>query len=224
MSRTPAITAALALFDGAPRRDRLHVRGREKSCPVDAVLRVVPRAGRVLEVGCGHGLVAAALALDAPARHVTGVDIDARKIDVARTAAAALGHPDRLAFDVTDGALPPGPWDAIVVVDVLYLLDREPERALLAACVGALSPGGTLVLKETDTAPAWKHRVAAAQEVVATRVLRFTKGESLAFTPVAELAGDLRSLGCADVRVERVDRGYLHPHALVVARRPVTGG
>jgi len=41
----------LALFYHAPRRDRLHVRGRFRTCPVALIDVDVPRAGRVLEVG-----------------------------------------------------------------------------------------------------------------------------------------------------------------------------
>ena len=68
--------------------------------------------------------------------------------------------------------------------------------------------------------PAWKrakHRIAKAQEVLATRVLRITEGESITFTPIAELAAHLADRGLA-VAVRRVDAGYPHPHSLLVAR------
>jgi 2-polyprenyl-3-methyl-5-hydroxy-6-metoxy-1,4-benzoquinol methylase len=213
----PSVEQALALYTTAPRRDRLHVRGREKSCPVAAILAAVPRTGRVLEVGCGHGLVSASLAIDSAARRVSGVDIDGRKIALAQRAAGVFGHPERLSFSVTDGTLPAGPWDAIVIVDVLYLIDRESEQALIAQCAAALAPGGVFVVKETDVVPRWKHRFATLQEFVATRVVRITKGDSLSFTPIADLAADMESAGL-DVRVDRVDKGYLHPHAMVVGR------
>jgi 2-polyprenyl-3-methyl-5-hydroxy-6-metoxy-1,4-benzoquinol methylase len=210
---------ALDAYSALPRRDRLHVRGRWASCPVPAVEAEVPRAGRVLEVGCGHGLVSVHLALTSPARRVTGCDIDGRKIALACEAASTLPQDVRPAFvHRPDGSLPDGAWDAIVVVDVLYLLPTAAEAELLDACVAQLAPGGVLVLKETDVVPRWKHRLAALQEHVATRVLRITEGSTVSFTPVGELAASLRSRGLA-VRTRRVDRGYLHPHALIVASR-----
>jgi 2-polyprenyl-3-methyl-5-hydroxy-6-metoxy-1,4-benzoquinol methylase len=174
----------LALFDHAPKRDRLHVRGRFRTCPVSVIDEAVPRTGRVLEVGCGHGLVSAYLALSAGGRDVTGVDIDARKIAVA---SHAQSHADpttaHLHFEHTEaGSLPAGPWDAIVIVDVLYLLDRPDEQALLHECLGRLADDGVLVLKETDVVPRWKHWFAKAQEVVATKILRITAGSSLSFS------------------------------------------
>jgi 2-polyprenyl-3-methyl-5-hydroxy-6-metoxy-1,4-benzoquinol methylase len=173
----------------------------------------------VLEVGCGHGLISAYLALSSSDREVNGVDIDARKIAVA---SHAQSHVDPKAVHLefrhaASGDVPEGPWDAIVIVDVLYLLDKAAEFALLDACVEQLASGGVLVVKETDVAPRWKHWLARAQEVVATKILRITAGSSLSFTPIAEIAGHLRTRGL-EVSTRRVDKGYLHPHALVVAR------
>ena len=211
----------LALFDHAPKRDRLHVRGRFRTCPVAVIDAEVPRRGRVLEIGCGHGLVSAYLALSSHERDVTGVDIDARKIAVASHAQSHADHADvLLSFHRLEAGdpLPDGRWDAIVIVDVLYLLDDAAERALLAASVERLADDGVLVIKETDVVPRWKHVLAKAQEVVSTRVLRITEGSALSFTPIAVLADQLRALGL-DVVTRPVDKGYLHPHALVLGRR-----
>jgi 2-polyprenyl-3-methyl-5-hydroxy-6-metoxy-1,4-benzoquinol methylase len=217
--RSEPARQARRAFRGLPWRERLHVRGRWASCPIPAVEAEVPQVGRILEVGCGHGLVSAYLAVAAPAREMTGSDIDARKIELARRAAAALPEGRAPAFvHRPDGSIPGGPWDAIVFVDVLYLLAAADEAALLDACVAQLAPGGVLVVKEADVVPRWKHRLATLQEHLATRVLRITAGATVTFTPIAELAASLRERGL-EVRTRRVDRGYLHPHALVVAIR-----
>lgn len=207
----------LACYRNASKGDRLHVRVRWATCPVPEIEAEVPTTGRVLEVGCGHGLVSAYVARACPAREVVGVDIDERKLVVARAAAGELRE-GRLRFaSSADGAVPPGPWDAIVIVDVLYLLDTDHELALLDACAAELAPRGVLVVKETDVVPAWKHRIAKLQEVLATRVLRITAGDALTFTPIAELAAHLADRGL-EVSVRRVDEGYPHPHSLLVAR------
>lgn len=210
---------ALDCYADLPRRERLHVHGRWASCPVPAVEAEVPRAGRVLEVGCGHGLVSLHLALTSPERTVVGCDIDKRKIEHATAAAERAPEASRPTFlHRADGSIPEGPWDAIVIVDVLYLLAPSDEQRLLDACVEQLAPGGVLVLKEADVHPRWKHRLAAVQELVATRVVRVTAGATVQFTPIAELAESLRARGLS-VRHRRVDRGYLHPHALLVAKK-----
>lgn len=214
---TGAGRAALRAYRHLPRSARVHATIRWWSAPFPRIAAFLPTSGRVLEIGCGHGLFSTYAALAGPGRSVVGVDIDADKIALARQAEAQLPGVD-LTFRVAEsGAVPTGPWDAIVIVDVLYLLDTDHELALLDACAAELAPRGVLVVKETDVVPAWKHRIAKLQEVLATRVLRITAGDALTFTPIAELAAHLADRGL-EVSVRRVDEGYPHPHSLLVAR------
>ena len=218
---SPSARRALALYDGAPRGDRFHVRFRWWTCPFDAIEAQVPAAGRVLEVGCGHGLLALYLALSGPGRSVTGVDIDEHKITLARQAAERLhpGEADTSFAVVEPDGFAAGDFDAIVIADVLYLLGAQARRALLAQCVEHLAPGGVLLVKETDRVPRWKGTITVAQERLATSVLRITEGDEVSFAPPGEFVAQLRDAGL-EVTTERVDRGYVHPHVLIAARAP----
>nr|WP_281372106.1 class I SAM-dependent methyltransferase [Modestobacter versicolor] len=175
----------------------------------------MPRTGRVLEVGCGHGLFSAYAAQCLPGVTVHGVDIDAEKVAVA---AAAAGSSPRLGFAVAEsGVLPAGPWDAVVLVDVLYLLDEPGQRALLESCAALLAPGGVLVVKDMSTRPRWKARVNRLQETVSVRVLRITAGSAeFAFVEPDERARWMRAAGLTGVRARRLDRGRAHPHHVLV--------
>jgi hypothetical protein len=104
------------------------------------------------------------------------------------------------------------------VVDVLYLLGVERAMQLLRAAAAALAPRGKVVVKELDTTPAWKHRISAVQEVVATRVLRITQGDHNQQVASSLVAAELTSAGL-DVTTVRLDRGRLHPDYLVVGTR-----
>jgi 2-polyprenyl-3-methyl-5-hydroxy-6-metoxy-1,4-benzoquinol methylase len=221
---TPAARATLARYEAEPPKTRLHTRIRWRSCPFEAVAAAVPDEGRILEIGCGHGLFATYLALQAPRRSVVGTDVDAAKIETAQRASRGL---DNLAFAVDDDpdhALPPGPWDAICIVDVLYLIDRAGERALLRNAADALEPGGILVVKEMATTPRWKFRWMALQERLSVQVLKITAGHDLTFVPPEELASYLTDAGLTDVRHTALDGGHLHPHHLLVARKPAAPG
>jgi len=177
----------------------------------------VPERGRILEVGCGHGLLSLHLALGSRHREVHGIDVDEDKLDAAR--AATVRGDLATTFDTASGAdVPDGPWDAIAIVDVLYLLDAAAQRALLATCAGELARGGVLVVKEMAPVPRWKAAWNAAQEAAAVKVLGITEGSELTFLPPAELAAAMDGAGLG-VTERPLHRHYPHPHHLLVGRR-----
>jgi 2-polyprenyl-3-methyl-5-hydroxy-6-metoxy-1,4-benzoquinol methylase len=216
----------LSLYHGAPLAVRAHVWGRWATCPFRRVAASVPARGRILEVGCGYGLFACHLALDSPPRTVLGVDVDVRKIVHAQRAAErARGRGAHAEFHLAPpGDVPDGPWDAVVIVDVLYLLDADAQHGLLHTCARQLALGGVLVVKEMATSPRWKARWNELQETLAVRVLRITAGEEMTFLEPRLVAGWMAEDGLA-VHHEAVDRGYPHPHHLIVGarRRSVAG-
>jgi len=102
----------------------------------------LPRA-RVLDVGCGGGLLAEALA--AAGASVTGIDLAPGMIEVARlhSAEAGLAIDYRVAgAEELADAMP----EAFDVVTCLEMLEHVPEPAAMVATLATLvRPGGALV-------------------------------------------------------------------------------
>ncbi len=218
-ARSVAVSPArdvLRLYPPVPVSVAAHVRLRWATCPLRAVAAAIPTSGRVLEVGCGHGLLANYLALESPDREVHGVDIDGPKIDAARRVGTRSGA----TFSVSDpDRLPDGPWDAIAIVDVLYLLTEDDQRRLLRDCAVALAPGGVLVVKEMAPSPGWKATWNRVQETVAVRVLCITEGGGgFVFLPPPQLAAWMADDGLVATH-RPLHKGYPHPHHLVVGRK-----
>ncbi len=222
MSPAPAEPAALgrralARYRGAPASVQAHVAVRWATAPLPDVVARLPVGGRVVDIGCGHGLVSVCAALGDPTRTVLGVDIDPAKI--ARAREATRGIPN-LEFRIAEsGAVPRGPWDAAVFVDVLYLLPEREQQRLVAEAVAQLAPGGVVLIKEMGTRPAWKVRWNTVQETLSVKVLRITAGSEFDFVPPTTMAGWLEDGGLA-VTAHRLDHGRPHPHHLLVARAP----
>lgn len=216
--------AAMGLYRRAPAGVRAHVWMRRHTCPLEPVAAAVPATGRVLDIGCGHGLFSAYLALQSHRRSVRGVDVDAAKIGWGREAAERARRTGAdLQLDVAaPGRLPEGPWDAIVIVDVLYLLDQTAQQALLEGCADRLAAGGVLVVKEMADRPRWKFRWNQLQETISVRLLGITEGRSFTFLPPSRLEAIMRRQGL-ETSATRLDRGRPHPHLLIVARRPPAG-
>jgi 2-polyprenyl-3-methyl-5-hydroxy-6-metoxy-1,4-benzoquinol methylase len=203
----------LRRFADEPTDVRVHTALRVLSCPFGAILAELPPGARLLDYGCGHGVLAG-LATDHAAASVTGVDIDDRKVAVARRCATPPS-----AFHVVEpGDVPSGPWEAITVVDVLYLLPPAAQRDLLVRLAGELGPGGVLVVKEMHTGSGIKTRWMQAQERMMVDVLGRTKGSQLAFTEPAHLVRTLEEAGLGTT-ARPVDRWYPHPHHLIIATR-----
>jgi 2-polyprenyl-3-methyl-5-hydroxy-6-metoxy-1,4-benzoquinol methylase len=216
---TGAPSDLLALYANQPARVRAHVAVRWRTCPFPAVASRVPEHGRILDYGCGHGALATWLALEAPAREITGIDTAADKIASAQAAARAMvakGLAPPVFARVASGQLPDGCWDAVLFVDVLYLMAPEEQESLLRRAARSLSPGGRVIVKEVSNRPRAKALWNRMQETVSVRVLRITAGRRLRFLPPERHAAWLESEGLGVERA-RLDRGYAHPHHLLVA-------
>ncbi|MBI3074575.1 MAG: class I SAM-dependent methyltransferase [Deltaproteobacteria bacterium] len=200
----------------------MHAWGRWMSCPFEAIASEVPERGKILEIGCGHALFTAHLAMTSPHREVVGIDISPEKIVVARETAhwLSLKRGNRFEVRLTEpGQIPKGPWDAIVIVDVLYLMTYDDQRSLLEAAARELGPCGRLIIKEMSDAPRWKTVFNRFQESLAVNVLRFTTGKGLHFVPPAEIVGWLESAGLSHASSRRLDHASLHPHHLLVFKK-----
>ncbi|WBY01299.1 class I SAM-dependent methyltransferase [Ramlibacter tataouinensis] len=120
-----------------------------------AVVDALPlRPGiRVLEIGCGPGAAARAIARRIGEGYVLGIDRSAKAIAQARASSTAEIAAGRLGFRVAAieaFTLEPGepPYDIAFAVRVGALDGRHPEleQAALSRIASALRPGGRLVV------------------------------------------------------------------------------
>jgi 2-polyprenyl-3-methyl-5-hydroxy-6-metoxy-1,4-benzoquinol methylase len=217
----PRLHQALSLYSALPWRERFHVEARAGSAPLSSLVARTP-AGKVADIGCGHGLLSVLLAQDSPRRQVIGVDPDERKI---RWAQAAAGQLPNVSFRMgrIEDLLPEGEgtFDAVVVADVLYLLPEEEARSFLAAAFRLLKPGGRLINNEAEADGSWRAAKWLAQEWVMVRLLRRTHGGgTVGLVPREEQVARLQAAGFRVEEVRSLARGYSSPHMLLNAQRP----
>lgn len=116
---------------------------------VDA-LPLTPQA-RVLEIGCGPGAAARAVAARLTTGHILAIDRSAKAVAQAEAASAgeiASGRMSVRQVAAEDFVREPGeaPFDIVFAVRVGALDGRHPEagRRVLARVAAALAPGGRL--------------------------------------------------------------------------------
>jgi len=126
---------------------------------------LLPTQARVLDIGCGQGLLASLLqAVDraraswpagwAPApvqARYTGIELMSRDVDRARQAlGTAADGPQFVVGDMCSAALPA--CNVVVILDVLHYVDHAAQAAVLARVRDALAPSGRLLLRVGDAA------------------------------------------------------------------------
>lgn len=124
----------------ATRRDTLSPAQRE-------LLRCIPsHARRALDVGCGDGLLARAIA--GQGLDVVGIDVSAGMIALAR---ARTPHDLRIEYrvgDVMTAPLSAGAFDLVVTVNMVHHL---PLASIVPRLAAATVPGGTLLIQDVVT-------------------------------------------------------------------------
>ncbi len=118
------------------------------------MLALAPGA-RVLDVACGPGNVARALAAHVgDTGRVVGLDASPTMLAKASSESARYVYRDRLRFvraDAVELPFRPASFDAVSCFAALYLFDRPFDA--LAAMAGTLRPGGRLAIMTTRRAP-----------------------------------------------------------------------
>ncbi|NDU77377.1 methyltransferase domain-containing protein [Actinomadura sp. DSM 109109] len=121
----------------------------------DIADRLARGPASVLDVGCGAGWSAIALAEAFPAARVHGVDLDEASVREAVRNAAEYGVADRVAFRVADAAAPGarGGFDLVCVFEALH--DMADPVGVLRSARDLLAPGGAVLVGDEKVAESY---------------------------------------------------------------------
>lgn len=185
-----------------------YIRDRANECFGAETNSLRPFLGRrVLDIGCGGGLVAEPLAR--LGGQVTAIDAAAPSIEIARTHAAAAGL--NIDYRVTTAEALWAAGKRFDIVTALEIVEHVADpAAFLATCAGLVAPGGVLVLSTLNRTPqAFGLAILGAEYLL--RMLPRGTHSWRKFRKPSELAAPLRAAG---LRVTDVSG---------VAYRPLTG-
>lgn len=114
--------------------------------------KMIPKTGKILDLGCGYGIFANYLALCSAKRKIIGVDTDLGKIKF-----ADRGIPN-VSFSIGDATeMKFKNLDCIILHDVLHHLESfKQQKKLIKDCRDMLSKKGILLIVEVDNFSLWK--------------------------------------------------------------------
>jgi SAM-dependent methyltransferase len=187
---------------------------------------LLARSGRILDLGCGQGLLAALLEAarahrDAwpsdwplppdPAAYL-GIDVHRRDIDRARQSVDGIAR--FACADIRSTTFEPA--DTIVLLDVLHYFDFDAQNEVLSRARAALDGDGMLLLRVADESSTSRHRFTIAVDRIVMALRRHRVGRLYA----RPLTAWIRALEALDFEVTAtpMPSGLPFANVLLVAR------
>jgi 16S rRNA (guanine1207-N2)-methyltransferase len=104
-----------------------------------------PAGGRILDLGCGYGVIGLAVAAAVPSAVVRGVDVNERAVLLANENAASLGLADRFTASTPEAVDPAATYDEIWSNPPIRV-GKAALHDLLLTWLPRLAPGGRAVM------------------------------------------------------------------------------
>jgi 2-polyprenyl-6-hydroxyphenyl methylase/3-demethylubiquinone-9 3-methyltransferase len=153
LSRIPS--DLFRFYSGQGLKVALYAYLRWRLCPFEQIEKYIPKEGRVIDIGCGYGLLANFLTLKSNRRDVTGIDLSGKRISVAQK---TTDNRNKIRFKLVNVLdLQLGKYCAMVMSDFLHHIDYKAQEELLVRCYQKIPPEGLLIIEEVDNRPLCKY-------------------------------------------------------------------
>jgi len=178
---------------------------------------LLPREGKMLDIGCGYGFMSYMLHFAARGRHITGIDYDEEKTETAnncfsKDANISFKFADVLNFPFED-------YDAIIIADMLHYLEPMQQREIIEKCIRHLNAGGILIIRDGNKELEEKHKGTRLTEFFSTKLIGFNKttAKGLSF-----LSGSLiREIAAAhQLECREIDQTKYTSNMMFIIKKP----
>jgi uncharacterized protein len=127
----------------------------------------VPHEARIVDIGCGYGMISYMLSFISEKRSILGVDYDNDKIMLASN---CISKNERTTFVAADAVTYNYPnADIFILSDVLHYIPEEKQEELLTNCINHLNPGGLIMIRDADKDLKKRHLGTRYTEFFSTR-------------------------------------------------------
>ena len=177
---------------------------------------LVPKKGKIVDVGCGYGYLSYMLSLASPEREVTGIDYDEDKIELAQNGVSKTSNLNFFASDVLDFEYEKS--DAFIISDVLHYLTEENQAKLIRKCLENLNQDGMLIIRDGNSELEKRHKGTMLTEFFSTKLIGFNKvkTDKLYFTSAEKI---ISTVSGYPVSIETLDNTQYTSNIIFIIRK-----
>ncbi len=184
---------------------------------LEEIEQYLPNEGEILDLGCGFGLFALYMAASKPNAHIIGLDMNSKRLALARASAQKLGI-ENVSFIRQDlrAWKPDQKIAAAYALDVFHHVPVESGNRLLQELETHIEPGGRFLLKDIDTDPRGM--------LLFTFLLDFLMGprDQFFYRSAGAWQRQLTQSGFAPIYIHYLWDVLPYPHLLFICTKPAS--
>ena len=179
---------------------------------LDRRVAFIPDDPRVLDIGCGTGVLLFLLHRQGALREGVGIDINGAAIAAAQR--VAQGGMAPIVFQRCTGLRdwPVAQFDVVLMVDVLHHVPRPLRRPMIEAALARVGAGGRFIYKDMCRRPVPRRLWNQVHDLLLARQVVFVE-------PIEHVLGWAAAAGFVSMASERYVGAGLYGHELEVLQR-----
>ena len=209
------------IYSEVPTIARLLQVWRPSICPIEPIIKSVPRNADVLDFGCGRGMLLLNLVASGRIKSGVGVEISEELVSQANSAKKQMEQLLEREIDVNFEYRAPEDildfdrqFDAVLSVDVLHHVPKDIQLEVVNKLMDLVNEGGTFVYKDMCRKPFWRASANRLHDLVVVR-------EWINYFPIEDVQQTINERSdWEEVKVEKYTRLW-YGHELAVAKHGV---
>lgn len=132
-----------------PLRGLVYTPLRWSIVPFELIESYLPKNGKIIDIGCGEGIMSTLLAVSSKRRTVLGLDVNADKIKFAKSVSKNIPNLEFIIENVLKKNNLKA--DGFILSDFLHHIPKNHQKPLLKKIASMLNEKGTIIIKEIDS-------------------------------------------------------------------------